>query len=764
MHLPIIFIKMKFRIGYLSILLQLLFAGDAFAIPAYPYKVLVKTSNGKETAIFLKGDEHRKYAVSSDGYTLLNDEEGWWYAKTTDNGQIVKSSFKLVSMDDETEDLRTFKASSPKWFSPEDARTKERRGAHARSSDTTEPIIGERRALVILMQFRDVAFKTKNGDFDALFNTIDYHENNAAGSVRDYYRFASQGQLDYISDIYGPYTSEYTMSYYGRNVSNGGSDAHPLDLCIEAMKSLPDSIDFSRYDNNNDGVIDNVHIIFAGYGEEAGAQSSAIWAHEYPHRINLKNEIGYSLAGYSCSPELRGNFGNNISHIGVVCHELGHALGAMDYYDTNYATGGEYNGTGQWDIMASGSWNDGGRTPPNFNPYVRTAIFGWNKVEVLNPGQQISMPLMKSDNAEQTKVFRIDTGSNGDYFLLENRQRVSFDAELPGEGLMIYHIHPNIDTYRSTNTINAGHPQAMYPVCASGSFPSAKNYGEINSDGCPFPGIKNVKSFSPSTKPAALAWNGSFAKVSLSAITINNSDRSISFSTDAAGGVITPDKPDEPKDISLIFSDSYENSILGRMEVLSVIGKSSWTSYRKGDFSMYTEYIPTPTDGKGLLMLFTGKESGQSESEVISQEISIEAGQNYVISFDVCNCMLTKTSPSHLRLYVEDNYGEYEIYSLNKIAEDWEHVEIPLVLAGEKFKYKFWGSVSSTGIFIDNFQLYKEETTSVPRLNTPDLSSDYAVYSLNGVFLGNYNVIANQLRKGIYIVFQNGKRQKVIIR
>ena len=319
------------------------------------------------------------------------------------------------------------------------------------------------------------------------------------------------------------------------------------------------------------------------------------------------------------------------------------------------------------------------------------------------------MPLMKSDNAEQTKVFRIDTGSNGDYFLLENRQRVSFDAELPGEGLMIYHIHPNIDTYRSTNTINAGHPQAMYPVCASGSFPSAKNYGEINSDGCPFPGIKNVKSFSPSTKPAALAWNGSFAKVSLSAITINNSDRSISFSTDAAGGDITPDKPDEPKDISLIFSDSYENSILGRMEVLSVIGKSSWTSYRKGDFSMYTEYIPTPTDGKGLLMLFTGKESGQSESEVISQEISIEAGQNYVISFDVCNCMLTKTSPSHLRLYVEDNYGEYEIYSLNKIAEDWEHVEIPLVLAGEKFKYKFWGSVSSTGIFIDNFQLYKEE-------------------------------------------------------
>ena len=65
------------------------------------------------------------------------------------------------------------------------------------------------------MQYRDLAFKHSQEEFDKLFNTLNYNEGGATGSVRDYYRFASQNQLDYISDIYGPYTSAYPMSYYG---------------------------------------------------------------------------------------------------------------------------------------------------------------------------------------------------------------------------------------------------------------------------------------------------------------------------------------------------------------------------------------------------------------------------------------------------------------------------------------------------------------------------------------------------------------------
>ena len=572
----------------------LVFVCRIFAIPAFPYKIVVKTENGKEVAIYMQGDETRKYALTTDGYTVLSDETGWWYAEKADNGEIVKSTFKLMSTDDETTDLKLFKSSCPKRLVPSVSVSSINRAPRFQRAQNNTPIIGERRALVILMQYQDVAFKRSNEDFQLLFNAVDYHDNNVTGSVRDYYRFASQGQLDYLSDIYGPYTASHPMSYYGSNISTGGSDAHAVDLCIEAMKSLPNTIDFSRYDNDNDGLIDNVHIIYAGYGEEAGGPSYAIWAHEYPHRINLNHEIGYSLAGYSCSPELRGNFGAEISHIGVVCHELGHALGAMDYYDTNYGTGGEYDGTGKWDIMASGSWNDNGRTPPNFNPYVRSVIFGWNQQETLSPDKNYSIPKMLEGNSEQSKVYKMETGSNGDYFLLENRQKAGFDAALPGAGLMIYHVHPNIDRYRTTNTINASHPQCMYPVCATGSNPNSREYGEINSAGCPFPGSSNVREFSSATKPAALAWNGSAANVAISNISLSIENGAITFSTGKNNGDDKPDEPDQPTSKNLVYHEDFETTSNDRMTSVSIIGDYLWCTYRVGDIATGSEYRLNP--------------------------------------------------------------------------------------------------------------------------------------------------------------------------
>ena len=68
--------------------------------------------------------------------------------------------------------------------------------------------------------------------------------------------------------------------------------------------------------------------------------------------------------GYSCAPELRGNRGSGLSRIGVHCHEIGHSFGAMDFYDTDYEVNGEYAGTGQWDLMASGNWNNEGVSLP----------------------------------------------------------------------------------------------------------------------------------------------------------------------------------------------------------------------------------------------------------------------------------------------------------------------------------------------------------------------------------------------------------------
>lgn len=752
------------RVQVLLCLMILVFiSSEIFSVPAYPYKVSVQTANGKTAIIFMRGDEYQKYAVTEDGYTLLNDTSGWWYANLANDGGIMKTPYMLMPYEDEGLELKQFKANCPKGITPNRLeQSQPNRTQEYYRASSNSPIVGERHALVILMQYKDLAFKKAREDFEALFNTMDYKEGGAMGSVRDYYRFASQSQLDYVSDVYGPYTAKNNMNYYGGNATSGGSDSNPLELCIEAIKNLPDNVDFSLYDNDGDGVVDNVHIIYAGYGEEAGASSDAIWAHEFPHRISLKNEVGYSFSGYSCSPELRGNRGSNITNIGVICHELGHALGAMDYYDTNYRTGGEYDGTGQWDIMASGSWNDNGRTPPNFNPYVRSTVFGWNDQVVLSPNQHISMTRMEVDDPEQSIIYRVETGKEGDYFLLENRQQYGFDAALPGAGLMIYHVHPNIERYNSTNTINATSPQGLYPVCAAYSEPSKKKYGNINSAECPFPGSKNVSSFTPTTSPAAVAWNGSAAKVSISYITLNTSDGSISFTT---GNEIIdePDNPDQPTEKNLVFQESFETSISDRIAVNSVAGKEVWRTYAKGNYVMNADLIPYAPDGEKILMLFAGKGSLMNESEAASNYIEVEAGANYTISFDIY-CEANSSIIPLFNLFIEDDYGEYNIYSLNEAITQWKNIEIPLTFAGEKFRYKLYGRVYTGGVFVDDIRLFKEQELSSIEGIISTKQQDIELFRLDGMSVRKWIRDNNPLPVGIYILRNGERTRKIMIR
>lgn len=756
-------INSQFRIVAI-IMLFIISACEMYAVPAYPHKITVLDACGREVEVYVRGDENIKYAITLDGYTLLSNTEGWWYATVADNGDIVKSDFMLVAKGCESAELLNFKSTCPKGLLPSSCKsdTQSNKATVVRKSVSQAPLLGERRALVILMQYHDVKFKKTKEDFERLFNLFGYKENNATGSVRDYYKFASQGQLDYISDVYGPYTSKFPMSYYGANTYVGGNDRNPLELCIEAIKSLPTDIDYSSYDNDDDGLVDNVHIVFAGYGEEAGATSDAIWAHEFPYRISLDNEVGISIEGYSCSPELSGNYGANITNIGVICHELGHALGAMDYYDTNYGTGGDYVGTGIWDIMASGSWNDGGRTPANFNPYVRCFVFGWNSLVVLNNNNSITMPRMELGNAYETPVYKMETGDSGDYFLLENRQKCDFDAALPGQGLMIYHVHPDIDRCHSSNTVNSTHPQCLYPVCAAYSDPQNKEYGNINSAACPFPGSNYITEFSSETNPLAIAWDGSPAKLSISDITMHN-DGTVTFVA-RRDSVPDIDDSDKYEEMNLIYDESFEQDIYNRMTVYSILGKEQWKPYKDGDFVLNGEHLPEATDGKTFLMLYSGKNICLNESEVVGPGIEVVPDNKYLISFDVyCKALSTSLTP-YLNLIVEDDSGVQNIYTLNEDTNGWKSVEIPLAFVGNKFNYKFYGRVFSGGLFIDNIKLYEEGGIT---LINPDIifetdKKDVVIYRLDGTCLGKYDDNVH-LASGMYIIRRDGCAKKILI-
>ncbi|MCI5224033.1 MAG: M6 family metalloprotease domain-containing protein [Candidatus Electrothrix sp. AR4] len=319
------------------------------------------------------------------------------------------------------------------------------------------------------------------------------------------------------------------MAYYGADTAQS---AYPnaQEFVTEAVNAANSDVNYADFDNDADGYVDGVYVIFAGYGQEAGASTDAIWAHAWG--IPPVTLDGKTIIGYSCSPELRGNSDTDITRIGVICHELGHVLGAPDYYDTDGAANGAYQGASFWDLMAAGSWNNRGATPAHHNAFTKAYYYNWITMTELIPNQSVTIQPVEFNQ----DIFFYASPTTGEYWVLENRQQVGFDAALPGHGLIIHHVDRNNLYNLGRNCINCGHPQRMYPVCAAATTnptSSAASYGDpamifldgsawvpgsIDSAACPFPGTGSKTAFTHSTVPTAKAWSGGKSDKSISNI------------------------------------------------------------------------------------------------------------------------------------------------------------------------------------------------------------------------------------------------------
>lgn len=493
------------------------------AIPAYPYPIRLAIGDNDTVSVIMQGDELRKYAITCDTrHSVMCDSDGQWrYLEKNDDGQIVLSGFTLTSKPDKT--TADFLKHAPTLLVPKSAA---RTLPDIATINRTSPVAGTRKALIILAEFSDLKFRHDNSDFDRLFNEYGYTLHGATGSVADYFTEVSEDQLNLEATVIGPFKTSRPMSFYGKNSAVNSVDSNPWMLFSEALDYAAKNVDLCDYDCDNDGFIDNIHIIYAGYGEEAGASSDAIWAHESTFSPQYISP-GLYIDRYSCSPELRGNQGSIITTIGPPCHEICHALGAMDFYDTDYAANGQFDGTGNWDVMGSGSWNNEGRTPAWPNPYIRAYNFQWT---VPTPLEENGEYIIDGDSPR--KIYRINTPEDNDFYLIDFHSQESFMSAEPSKGLLIYHVGPDIDTRAETNSINSSYPQQCYPVCASSSYPypvkGQYSYGSINSSGCPFPGSTGNTLFDGNSTPAAMTISGKDAGFGISDITWD-SQNSISF-------------------------------------------------------------------------------------------------------------------------------------------------------------------------------------------------------------------------------------------
>lgn len=471
----------------------------SFAVTAFPEKVLFSQPNGDKVTIQMKGDEYVKFAYSEDGYTLLYDQNGFFnYAYKNSDGNLVPSSYNAKEISSRSREEIQFLNSISKYLFYSDLQMNSmmfiRKTLEQKMAlNTNKSSRGNLKLLCILMEFPDKPFVKTNADFQNLFNQVGYNYGGASGSVHDFYAECSYNSLNLTFDVVGPYTTSENMQYYG---SNSFGDAS--QMANEAISYANSVVDFSDYDNDNDGTVDGLYIIFAGNGEEAGAGADAIWSHA--GWVSAFYD-GVNIDGYACSPEHRGAATNSITYIGVICHELGHVLGAPDYYDTNYETGGSYEGTGNWDLMASGSWNNSGRTPAHPNPRIKVYTYQWASVTTLSSAQTVLLP---SSLYYQNGFYRINTTTNNEYFILENRVASNFDIGNPGYGMMIYRCASNVNS----GSINTTHKQKFYPVAANSTqpLPTANAYGTINAQSCPWPGTLNKTTFTDATSPSMKSW------------------------------------------------------------------------------------------------------------------------------------------------------------------------------------------------------------------------------------------------------------------
>jgi len=328
-------------------------------------------------------------------------------------------------------------------------------------------------------QFDSILFSDR--DVDAVFNPT--------GSMTDFYKENSYRTFYIIGGIKGWHRMPLLYTdYVGSNHGLGaGGQLLARDAVLAADADT--SVHFQDYDHNHDGVIDGLVIIHAGQGAEGGG--TGIWSHKY-HLSSHFVRDGVDMYDYTLNPEE--GFGG-ISPIGVICHEFGHFLGLPDLYDIADTTNTSH-GLGRWSIMATGNYNGNARRPAHFDAWCKSQTGFLNLVNVTANLDSVAFPAVEFTPL----AYRlINSTSNPEYWLVENRQKIGFDLNLPSSGILIYHIDPNAPTINGSNVDPNRYRVGL--VQADGNFDLNYTLGNDGDAGDPFPGTSNNRAFHDLTNP-----------------------------------------------------------------------------------------------------------------------------------------------------------------------------------------------------------------------------------------------------------------------
>lgn len=511
----------------------LLFAAAFFSINMQAAKalhrpVVITQSDGMELAVIGYGDEDFHYYTTADGVLLYHEGRDFYVASVGNDGNLsctpqlaheaayrTVEEMELIARQDRTKFYESINANANA--------AKAKRQVGADNNSTLFPHTGTPKILVILAEFSDVPFTVSDPEkvfeqylnADGTMEDIGNNDTKNYGSVAKYFKDMSFGNFIPQFDIYGPVTLSQPLSYYG-----GGND-YMQRLIPDACTAIDEEVNFADYDQNGDGIVDLVYIIYAGYSESwSGNSTDCIWpksgtlqAGTYDgvqvYRYGVNNELNY-YPSYSDGDTY-------VNGIGLFCHEFSHCMGMPDFYVTTAASEETQLADNQemeyWSIMDSGTYLDDGYSPTAYTAWERE-FFGWIEIETLTDAAAIELAPIDNDG----KAYRIlndndDTGN--EYYIVENIQKEGWNHKQLGHGMLAIHVDYDDTKFSlSTNAVNneSGHPR-MTVLAADGLLLNIQNvtsYSQFVAEpaGDPFPGTSKVYELTDETTVYPIIYTG----------------------------------------------------------------------------------------------------------------------------------------------------------------------------------------------------------------------------------------------------------------
>ena len=401
------------------------------------------------------------------------------------------------------------------------------------NGETVNPYIGTRRQLVILVSFSDQSFQEENPEllWNRIFNEENFCEIPFKGSVHDYFLAQSYGQFDLLFDLVYIPLSESRVKYRSTSTDDENSKYLVNDL-VDVLATM--NIDWASYDWDDDGYVNQLLIIYAGKGQNAGGDSNTIWPHQWWLSLHENSEartvVGddgeYLIDCYCCVNELylKDTYGT----FGTICHEYSHCLGLPDFYY------GSSTYLDKWDLMDRGNYNEGGFRPCGYSAHERM-LMGWLTLKELTAETTVSdMETLSSE--PQAYLVRNDAYPQ-EYYVIENRQQEGWDAALPGSGLLIFHIDYDEQEWKlgMPNT-----PQnKRYTI-----FPANNHQQTSYEADWPYPYDKN-NCLTDDSDPAAILYHASddgqgLMSKPITEISINNGLASFEFTVGSPSAIDRP--------------------------------------------------------------------------------------------------------------------------------------------------------------------------------------------------------------------------------